>query len=80
MKKLIVLLFTLSFFASGCAVFTEQVDRAASLGGKGVAAWCANVPSSERPGFKVKIEEECNQAAGGTGCEVIVTCPTVPAQ
>ena len=62
---------------SGCQYLAPLVTKSAEYIGGGVAEYCANVPDSERPDFKAKVEAECDEAAGGTGCQVELTCPTV---
>ena len=56
------------FVLSGCALFDEQINESADAIGEGVLAYCENMPGSERPAFKAKVEEACN-------CKIELTCP-----
>ena len=56
------------FFLTGCALLEKQEDESAKLIGKGIVQYCDNMPESERPEFKAKVEAECE-------CVFDLTCP-----
>ena len=56
-------------FASGCAVFQEQITKSASKVADGVDAYCENVNKAAREEFRGKV----NPTPGGAN--VTVTCP-----
>ena len=66
MKFFTVLLSAL--LLSGCALLSDLTDDSAEAVGKALAEYCANMPMSERPAFKAKVEEEF----GGT---IDLVCP-----
>ena len=67
MDKLIIALL-LGALLPGCALFSEQVSESAETIGEGIAAYCSNMPASERPAFREQVEEACN-------CKIDLACP-----
>lgn len=63
-----ILLIAAGVLLPGCALFAEQVSDSAETLGEGIAAYCENMPASERPAFRAQVEEACN-------CTVELTCP-----